>query len=120
MRQAITRSILFMTGTLLCAVSGLTVADSSSGKVVFERLCAPCHGAGPGLDGSKTLPGTAAIEAKYKGEIPPLLEQRSGLTLEFLTQIVRHGSGAMPMFRKTEISDAELEAVAEYLASDEK
>jgi mono/diheme cytochrome c family protein len=29
---------------------------------------------------------------------------------------VRSGSGPMPMFRKTEISDAEIAAVAAYLA----
>ena len=90
------------------------------GKAVLQHVCAPCHGAGPGLDGSKMLPGTAAIVAKYKGTVPPLLEQRPNLTLEFIKHIVRHGSGAMPMFRKTEITDSELEAVAAYLMRDNK
>jgi mono/diheme cytochrome c family protein len=85
------------------------------GKAVFQRVCAPCHGAGPGLDGAKMLPGAAAIAAKYKGTVPPLLEQRGDLTADYLKYFVRHGSGAMPMFRKTEITDAEIDAVAAYL-----
>ena len=31
--------------------------------------------------------------------------------------LVRQGSGAMPMFRKTEISDVEIAAIAAYLAA---
>jgi hypothetical protein len=35
---------------------------------------------------------------------------------EFVKVIVRQGVSFMPQFRKTEISDAELEALAAYLA----
>jgi mono/diheme cytochrome c family protein len=34
-----------------------------------------------------------------------------------LKVFVRNGSGAMPMFRKTEISDMDLAAVAAYLGT---
>ena len=61
------------------------------------------------------LPGTAVLANRYQGVVPALLEERPGLTFEFLNQVVRHGQGAMPMFRKTEITDTELEAVAAYL-----
>ena len=105
---------------LLVTGSGPAAADNAdkikTGKQVFQHVCAPCHGAGPGLDGSKMLPGTATLAAKYQGAVPALLEERPGLSYEFLSQVVRNGQGAMPMFRKTEITDAELKAVAAYLA----
>lgn len=90
------------------------------GKQVFQHVCAPCHGAGPGLDGSKMLPGTAVLAARYQGVVPAPLEQRPGLTYGFLVQVVRNGQGAMPMFRKTEISDAEINAVSLYLMQKNK
>jgi mono/diheme cytochrome c family protein len=104
------------TGSVAFAGAGDTDASTiDTGKAVFQRVCAPCHGAGPGLDGAKLLPGAAAIAAKYKGTVPPLLEQRGDLTADYLKYFVRHGSGAMPMFRQTEITDAEIAAVAAYL-----
>jgi mono/diheme cytochrome c family protein len=47
---------------------------------------------------------------------PALLEQRTDLAPEFTSAIVRTGVSVMPFFRKTEISDAELGALASYLA----
>jgi len=84
--------------------------QSSDGKAVFEKWCAPCHGDGPGK------PGTAALEALYKGAKPALLEKRTDLAPEYTGAIVRTGVSVMPFFRKTEISDAELAALSKYLA----
>lgn len=84
------------------------------GREVYQHWCSPCHAPGA------RHPGTNALAAKYKGEIPPVLEQRSGLTLDFITQYVRHGITIMPFFRKTEISDADLQAIAAYLKRDNK
>jgi mono/diheme cytochrome c family protein len=80
------------------------------GKAVFTKWCAPCHGDGPGK------PGTAALQALYKGAKPALLEQRADLAPEITKTFVRNGVSVMPFFRKTEISDAELDALAAYLA----
>lgn len=80
------------------------------GKAVFEKWCAPCHGDGPGK------PGTAALQALYKGVKPAILEQRTDLAPEFTRAIVRTGVSVMPFFRKTEISDTELDALSKYLA----
>ena len=79
------------------------------GRAVYELWCTPCHAPG------NQHPGTNALAAKYQGEIPAVLEQRSGLTLEFVSQFVRNGVSIMPFFRKTEISDKDLEAIAAYL-----
>jgi mono/diheme cytochrome c family protein len=89
----------------------------ATGRAVFQRVCAPCHGKGPGLDGSPMLPGAAALAVKHQGAVSPYLEERSDLTAEVIQMFVRNGSGTMPMFRKTEISDAEIAAVAAYCAA---
>jgi mono/diheme cytochrome c family protein len=87
------------------------------GRELFQHTCAPCHGKGPGLDGSKMLPGAAALAMKYKGERSPFLEERGDLTADQLRFFVRHGTGAMPMFRKTEVTDAQIDEIAAYIAS---
>lgn len=80
------------------------------GHEIFQRWCTPCHGAGP------HYPGTDALAAKYKGEKPATLEERTDLTPDLTRQFVRHGASIMPFFRKTEISDADLDALAACLA----
>jgi (+)-pinoresinol hydroxylase len=88
----------------------LHAQQPGDGKTVFDKWCAPCHGDGPGK------PGTAALQALYKGAKPAMLEQRTDLAPEFTRAIVRTGVSVMPFFRKTEISDAELDALSKYLA----
>jgi (+)-pinoresinol hydroxylase len=73
------------------------------------RRCAPCHAPGPGH------PGTQALDALYHGTKPGALERRDDLTAPFIRMIVRQGVYSMPFFRKTEIDDAELTALAAYL-----
>lgn len=85
-------------------------APNADGKAVFDRWCAPCHGDGPGK------PGTAALQALYKGAKPALLEERTDLVPQLTKTFVRNGVSVMPFFRKTEITDAELDALAAYLA----
>lgn len=80
------------------------------GAAVFEKWCAPCHAAGP------SHPGTTALAALYKGSKPAALEERKDLTPAVVKQFVRKGVSVMPFFRKTEISDAELDALAAYLS----
>ena len=80
------------------------------GRPVFQKWCAPCHAPGP------NHPGTAALEALYGGDRPGALEQRTDLTDAIVRFAVRQGAFSMPFFRKTEISDAELDALAHYLA----
>jgi len=87
----------------------------AAGKIVFERVCAPCHGKEAGTDGARMLPGSAALAARYQGKLSPYLEDRTDLTADALRVFVRRGIGAMPMFRKTEISDSQIEAVVAYL-----
>jgi mono/diheme cytochrome c family protein len=94
----------------LAAAAPVAAQQPIEGKAVFDKWCAPCHGDGPGK------PGTNALQALYKGAKPALLEKRTDLPPELTKQFVRTGVSVMPFFRKTEISDAELDALAAYLA----
>ena len=80
------------------------------GQLTYEKWCAPCHAPGP------QHPGTQALDALYKGSKPGALIQRTDLTPPIVKQFVRTGVSVMPFFRKTEISDAELAALATYLS----
>ncbi len=86
------------------------------GKEVFEHYCKPCHGDGRGDDGAPMLPGTHALTLKYRGVKPGLLEARTDLPADVLKAFVRTGVASMPPFRKTEVTDDDLAAVAAYLA----
>jgi hypothetical protein len=48
------------------------------------------------------------------------LEQRTDLTPEMVAYYVRHGIAMMPSFRKTELSDAQVAAIAAYLGQKRK
>ena len=80
------------------------------GRAVFESRCAICHGTDP------DAAGTNSLAVKYGKDKPALLEQRRDLKPETVKFFVRKGAGMMPFFRKTEVSDAELEALAAYLS----
>lgn len=111
------RGIVFIAAVLAAgAASAQDAATVQRGKAAFDYSCAPCHGRGPGNDGAKMLPGTASLTMKYKGSKPALLEERTDLPGPVLRAFVRNGSFAMPAFRKTDISDDDIAAIAAYLA----
>jgi mono/diheme cytochrome c family protein len=95
-------------------------AQIAQGKQLFEYWCATCHGPGIGNFGAKYLPGEQALRAKYKGAVPGLLSERTDLTPEFVKLFVRQGISIMPFFRKTEIDDQQLDAIAAYLTRNSK
>jgi len=108
---------------LFVALGGSLLAQTPSeknGKAVFDKWCAPCHGAvAPQrtMFGGSALPGTAALAVKYQGKVPAVLEQRTDLKPAYIKTVVRHGLYGMPITRKTEVSDAELDDVVAYLTT---
>ena len=111
---------------LFLVLSGSLLAQTPSeknGKAVFDKWCAPCHGAvAPkrGMFGGGALPGTAALAVKYQGKLPAVLEQRTDLKAAYIKTVVRHCLYGMPITRKTEVSDAELDEVIAYLTENRK
>ncbi len=106
----------------LLAVVAATTANAQDadlvlkGQAVFKHSCAPCHGVGAGDDGRAMLPASQSLQLKYRGEKSQFLEDRQDLPYPVLRTFVRRGSWSMPGFRKTEVSDADVEAIAAYLA----
>lgn len=84
------------------------------GRVVYEKWCAPCH------DPGKSHPGTHALMAKYQGTKPAVLLERTDVPASIVKYFVRHGISVMPQFRKTEISDTELDALAVFVSRNTK
>jgi (+)-pinoresinol hydroxylase len=86
-------------------------SPAERGAAVYNNWCSACH--------SKDLrnaPGTVSLQFKYQGRLPAALEDRRDLTPESIKRFVRQGVAMMPFFRKTEVGDADLEALAAYLA----
>jgi mono/diheme cytochrome c family protein len=100
---------------IACAVLWPSAANAQDqatiqkGSDIYQYWCATCHGRGPGN------PGTTALAAKYKGALPGVLEDRTDLTPLAVRFAVRRGTSIMPFFRKTEVSDADLDAITQYL-----
>jgi len=107
-------------GLAALALTGLTLAGFApaeeapdpyaAGRAVYTKWCAPCHD--PGV----IHPGTNALTVKYRGIKPGVLLEWKDLQPQTVAYLVRHGISVMPQFRKTEISDAELDALAKFLS----
>lgn len=80
------------------------------GAAVFNNWCSACH-----ARGTQNAPGTTSLQFKYQGSVPAALEDRRDLTPEVVKTFVRNGVATMAPFRKTEVSDADLDALAAYL-----
>jgi mono/diheme cytochrome c family protein len=94
---------------VLGQAAGQDAATVERGNQVFQYWCAPCHAPGP------KHPGTQALDALYGGQKPGALEERTDLVPALTQTFVRTGVSIMPPFRKTEISDDDLTALAAYL-----
>ena len=106
---------LFVALGLMMAVPALAAPDQDQiekGHKVYDKWCFPCHGTGLGK------PGTDSLAAR--GQKPAVLEERTDLTAPVIKTFVRHGVLIMPMFRKTEVSDADLDAIVAYLTRNNK
>ena len=99
------------------AWSRATAADQKSGSLaergaaVFNNWCSACHS-----KDARNAPGTRSLQFKYQGKLPAALEDRRDLTAESVKLFVRKGVATMPFYRKTEIGDADLDALAAYLS----
>jgi mono/diheme cytochrome c family protein len=96
---------------------GAACADNAApryapGRAIYEKWCAACHD--PGI----IHPGTHALMTKYPGgsRASGSITAWTDLPATYVAFMVRHGMSVMPPFRKTEIGDADLAALAAYLS----
>jgi mono/diheme cytochrome c family protein len=83
--------------------------QAAPGEKLYLEKCAMCHG--PGGMGT----GLLARRADQ-----PLLEKRTDLTVDYVVQAARMGIGNMPAIPRGEVSDADLQLIAQHLAKGAK
>ena len=103
---------LALAGLMLAGAAPAEVPSDphAAGRAVYTKWCAPCHD--PGV----IHPGTNALTVKYQGVKSGVLLEWEDLQPETVKYLVRHGISVMPQFRKTEISVADLDALAKFLS----
>jgi (+)-pinoresinol hydroxylase len=88
-----------------CAADQLTPVQAH-GKQAYDHICIYCHA--PGVWGANSL-------ARRMDKEHAVLENRTDLTAAGIRAVVRTGIGSMPPLRRTELSDADVDAIAAYL-----
>lgn len=91
---------------LLLLVSTAGFAAPPDGKALYHEKCAMCHGPG-GM-------GTGLLARRVQ---PAELLKRTNLTADQVIAVARAGLGNMPVISRGEVSDAQLRAIASYVAS---
>lgn len=100
---------------LLCgrqAVEAETNPGVEHGRRVYQNYCAYCHEPGAGH------PGTQLLQVK-RGASAALVRGRRDLPAEYIRVVVRNGLIEMPPIRPSEVSDADINALVEFLHSKE-
>ncbi|QZH75793.1 MAG: cytochrome c [Erythrobacter sp.] len=80
--------------------------DATGGEALYVQHCAMCHAAN-GM-GTGLLARTREVA---------LLEARDNLAAPYVVLAARQGIGNMPAIPRGEVSDEELQAIADYLAA---
>lgn len=94
------------------APTGDRLAAGGDGAALFSHHCGYCHLAG-GM-GTNLL----TKQRMMAGQPPEtgLLANRTDLSADYVTSVVRMGKVAMPRLTRVDVTDAELAAIAAYLA----
>ncbi len=103
-RAAVLMAILCMSGS--AGASDQLTALQAKGKQAYDHICIYCHA--PGVWGTNRL-------ARRMDKEHAVLENRTDLTAAGIRAVVRMGIGSMPPLRRTELSDADVDAIAAYL-----
>lgn len=82
----------------------------NTGEELFTHYCIQCHGEGEGK------PGANMLEQKH-GKEKRIIKGRSDLPAIYIKTVIRNGLLEMAPFRFTEISDEQLDLVADYVRS---
>ncbi len=103
---------LFCGILLLCSASAWAQEERNlDGKALYLKECGICHL--PGEMGSNIL-------SRRLGKTQGVLAARTDLTPSQIKEVARRGQLMMPRFSRVEVSDRELEAIAQYLTAPER
>ena len=90
----------------ILATAARAQAPAPDGKALFHEKCVMCHGPN-GM-------GTLLLGRRVQ---PPELTKRTNLTAEQVFTLARIGVGNMPAISRGEVSDAQLKAIASFVAT---
>jgi len=82
-------------------------SSRSPEEALFVEKCSMCH---------RQMGMGTVLLARRMDPVVAMLEKRDNLTEPFVVQAVRNGIGNMPRVQRGEVSDAQLETIARYLA----
>lgn len=98
---------------LACSAVGAAATSAQSptpsvqeGQSLFHARCGMCHL--PGGTGTFML-------GRRLGQVNALLAERTNLDAAYVKQVVRTGIVSMPRITRAEVTDAELQAITDYL-----
>ena len=106
------RAAFFAVAALVASTCGFAAdppaltARQEQGRKLYNGTCVYCHG--PNVWGTFTL-------GRRMGTDHALLEQRADLVPAYVKTVIRAGVGSMPAIRRTELNDAEVDAIVDYL-----
>jgi mono/diheme cytochrome c family protein len=92
--------------SIVMAADAPLATQQAQGKALYGATCNYCH--------SEKVWGTLALERR-RGTSDALLEKRTDLVPAFVKSVIRNGLGSMPAYRRTELTDAEVDAIVAYL-----
>lgn len=102
---------LLVLSAVISLPSSVYASDDDNGKALFEEKCAMCHRA-MGM-------GTWQLERRVAKDVA-WLENREDLNVPFVKHVVRNGLGIMFSISRAEVSDPQLDAIADYLAKEQE
>jgi mono/diheme cytochrome c family protein len=98
------------------APSGDRLAAGRDGAALFSNRCGACH-----LDmGMGTNLLTKQMLAAKRPPSDGLLANRTDLTSDYVKSVVRMGKNAMPRLSRVEVTDPELDSIANFLGKADK
>lgn len=94
--------------------------SARQGRAVYAQWCLGCHARWPARPGDPPMgrfppAGTLRLQQRYQNAMPSALEDRHDLAPDMVRMTVRNGITIMPPTRKSEVSDAQLDALVIYL-----
>ena len=107
------RTTFFLAALLILVINTAWAVDPMNSEQLYKKWCIPCHSS------DKGAPGTLRL-SRTRGKDLAVLLERPPLAADYIKSVVREGLGAMPLFRRSEISTEQLDSMTDYIISRQK
>jgi len=104
------KNLLMSSVLATISATSAMAGDAAEGEGVFNRWCLACHAEHP------LAPATIYLSAKLGPDLGAI-RANTDLEPDYIAYMVRNGQGSMPNFRRTEITNDELDSLLAYFQS---